>query len=74
VNIFYSITLNYCSWSEVKRSLEILEIKEISSSILIELIRNLIDIGFIVKFKEGYIIIDPILQYAIRKYYKKLLK
>ncbi len=44
-----------------------LETKEISSSILIKLIRNLIDIGFIVKFKEGYIITDPMLQYAIRK-------
>ena len=74
VNILYSIALNYCSWSEIKRRLEITESREISSSILAGLIRNLIDAGFIVKFEGGYRITDPIFQYAIRKHYRKLLK
>jgi len=59
---------------EIKKILEIEESREISSSIMLNLIRNLIDSGFIVKANRKYLISDPVLEYAIRKHYSKMLK
>lgn len=50
------------------------EARKISPSIVLNLIRNLIDAGFIVKANGRYMIVDPVLKYAVRKRYSELLK
>jgi len=74
VNILHSIALGYNSWSEIKKRLEIEESREVSSSIMLKLIRNLVDAGFVMRANGKYLIPDPVLEYAIRKYYSKILK
>lgn len=74
INILYATALAPSTWSEIKRFIELKEGKEISPSNITRLIRNLVDSGFLVKRGGRYVIADPILAYAIKKNYAKLVR
>ncbi len=66
--ILKAVAEGYNEWSKIKRYLELEEGKKISDSIFTQLLRNLVDAGFLEKTSKGYRIPDPVLAYAIRRY------
>jgi len=64
--ILQSIAENHNTWSSIKRYLEIKEDKRISDSLYTNLIKNLVDAGFIEKMEDKYTIIDPVLKHAFQ--------
>jgi AAA+ ATPase superfamily predicted ATPase len=66
--ILRAIAEGRCRWSEVKRSLEILEGVEIDDKNFNELLKKLIKAGFIEKVNGEYRISDTVMTRAILKY------
>jgi hypothetical protein len=66
--ILRAIAEGRCRWSEVKRSLEILEGVEIDDKNFNELLKKLIKAGFIEKVNVEYRISDTVMTRAILKY------
>ena len=72
-SILKAVAEGFNEWSRIKRYLEILEGKRISDSIFTQLLRNLVDAGFLEKTSDGaYRIPDPVLAYTIRRHGHKL--
>ncbi len=69
--ILKAVAQGYSEWSKIKRYLEVEEGRKISDSIFSQLLRNLVDAGFLEKTSQGYQIPDPILAYAILSYKPK---
>ncbi len=72
-SILKAVVEGFNEWSRIKRYLELLEGKRISDSIFTQLLRNLVDAGFLEKTSDGtYRIPDPVLVYTIRRHGHKL--
>ncbi|MFA4699577.1 AAA family ATPase [Pyrococcus kukulkanii] len=54
------------SWSEIKRSLEVIEGKKIDDRNFTNLLKNLVKYGYLEKTGEGYFIPDPLVEEAFR--------
>ncbi|MEM1547136.1 MAG: ATP-binding protein [Candidatus Methanomethylicia archaeon] len=65
--ILYAIAEGYNTWSSIKRYLEIKEDKRISDYLYTNLIKNLVDAGFIERMEDKYIILDPVLKHAFHR-------
>ncbi len=66
--ILKAVAQGFTEWSKIKKYLEVIEGKTISDSIFTQLLRNLINAGFLEKTSSGeYRIPDPILAHAIEK-------
>ncbi len=67
--ILKAVARGFNEWSKIKKYLEVTEGKSISDSIFTQLLRNLLDAGFLEKTSGGeYRIPDPVLAYAIERY------
>jgi AAA+ ATPase superfamily predicted ATPase len=60
-------TLKRASWVEIKRGIEA-KLGGIPDPTLANILKNLVDSGFLVKEDEGYRIADPILEYGVLAY------
>lgn len=60
-------TLKKASWTEIKRSIEA-RLGRIPDPSLANILKNLMDSGFLVKEDEKYRIADPILEYGVLSY------
>jgi len=66
--ILRAVAENHNSWSSIKRYLEVIEGKKISDYVFTQLLRNLVDAGFLEKKNNIYQIPDPILKQLLLKH------